>query len=366
MTLPRPNEGILSITPYVGGDSALEGGRRAIKLSSNESALGPSPQAVAAYMRAGTQLHRYPDGGSERLRQALAAHHGLPPGQIVCGNGSDEIISSLIHAYAGPGTEVLYSEHGFLMYRLGALSAGATPVAAPESAYTASVEAILERVSERTRMVFLANPNNPTGTYLSAAELERLHVGLPEHVLLVIDAAYAEYVNRNDYLAGAELVERARNVVMTRTFSKIYGLAALRLGWAYCPAHVADVVHRVRPPFNVNAAAQAAGVAALGDFAHTDAARIHNEIWLPRLSAEITALGLEVIPSVGNFFSVGFPEGGPHSAKEALAFLNRRGILPRGLAAYGLAGHLRFTVGLEAENLAVIDGIRDFLSEGHG
>jgi len=365
MTMPRPNEGILSITPYVGGDSALADGRRAIKLSSNESALGPSPRAIAAYMRAGAELHRYPDGGSERLRQALAERFGLPAAQIVCGNGSDEIINTLIHAYAGPGTEVLYSRHGFLMYRLGALAAGATPVAAPESEHTAAVESILECVSERTRMVFLANPNNPTGTYLSAGELERLHAGLPEHVLLVIDAAYAEYVSRNDYAPGMELVERAENVVMTRTFSKIYGLAALRLGWAYCPAHVAGVIHRVRPPFNVNAAAQAAGIAALADAPHIEAAHTHNDIWLPRLSAEIGALGLQVIPSVGNFISVGFASDGAHSAARALAFLNGRGILPRGLTAYGLPDHLRFTVGLGDENLAVIEAIGEFLSDSH-
>jgi histidinol-phosphate aminotransferase len=215
-------------------------------------------------------------------------------------------------------------------------------------------------------MVFLANPNNPTGTYLGASEVERLHAGLPEHVLLVIDAAYAEYVNRNDYAPGVELVDRAENVVMTRTFSKIYGLAALRLGWAYCPEHVAEVFHRVRSPFNVNAAAQAAGVAALEDLGHTERSRLHNDIWLPRLAAELKALGLEAIPSVGNFVSVGFGENGAGSAAQALAFLNARGILPRAIGAYGLGGHLRFTIGLEEENLAVIAGVREFLATRHG
>jgi len=366
MSTPRPTEGILSITPYVGGQAELEDGRRALKLSANESAFGPSPRAIAAYMRAGEELHRYPDGDAYRLRHALAERHGLPAERIVCGNGSDEIIGTLIHSYAGPGTEVLHSRHGFLMYRLNALASGATPVAAPETDYTASVDAILAAVTDRTRMVILANPNNPTGTYLPAAEVERLHAGLPEHVLLLVDAAYAEYVNRNDYSLGIELVDRAENVVMTRTFSKIYGLAALRLGWAYCPEHVASVFHRVRSPFNVNAAAQAAGVAALEDVAHIDAGRVHNNIWLPRLSAELRGLGLEVIPSNGNFVSVAFGEDGPGSAQNALAFLNARGILPRGIGAYGMPGHLRFTIGLEQENLAVVDGIRAFLASSNG
>lgn len=366
MTQPTPKDGILGISPYVGGDSEAEGDRRVIKLSANESAIGPSPRAVAAFTRTADALHRYPDGGADKLRCALSQAHGLPAERIICGSGSDEIISALIHSYAGPGDEVLYSAHGFLMYPLGAMAAGATPVTAAEDDYTVSVDALLSKVSERTKMVFLANPNNPTGTYISAAELARLHAGLPEHVMLVIDAAYAEYVMRNDYSPGMELVDAAQNVVMTRTFSKIYGLAALRLGWAYCPEHVAGVYHRVRSPFNVNAAAQAAGVAALEDIAHTEASRIHNDIWLPRLSAELAALGLNIIPSVGNFVSVEFGVDGPRSADAALAYLNRKGILPRRIAAYGMAGHLRFSIGLEEENLAVMAAVSDFLAGRDG
>ena len=366
MALPKPKDGILAITPYVGGDSEVEGKRRVLKLSSNESAIGPSPRAIAAFIRVADELHRYPDGGADKLRQALSSSYGLSADRIICGNGSDEIISALIQAYAGPGDEVLYSEHGFLMYPLGAMAAGATPVAAPEDNYTASVDALLAKLSERTKMVFLANPNNPTGTYVSAAELERLHAGLPEDVVLVVDSAYAEYVTRNDYSPGVELVSAAENVVMTRTFSKIYGLAALRLGWAYCPEHVAGVYHRVRSPFNVNAAAQAAGVAALEDIAHMDASRTHNDIWLPRLSAELAALGLDVIPSVGNFIAVDFGAEGPRSADAALAFLNGKGILPRRIAAYGMSGHLRFSIGREDENLAVIAAISEFLVGKNG
>ena len=364
MTIPTPRDGIMAIAPYVGGDASLDDGGVPVKMSANESPLGPSPGAIAAFTRASGELHRYPDGGADALRAAIGERHGLASERIVCGAGSDELINLLIGAYAGPGDEVLYSRHGFLMYKINAMSAGASPVAAREENYTASVDALLDAVTERTKMVFLANPNNPTGTYLPADELARLQAGLPDAVLLVIDAAYAEYVSRNDYSAGAELVQSADNVVMLRTFSKIYGLAALRLGWAYCPEHVVQVLQRVRSPFNVNSAAQAAGVAAVRDIAHTDKARTHNDIWLPRLTAEFNALGLEVIPSVGNFVSarVGTGEG----CQAALAFLNRRAILPRAIQAYGLPDHLRFSVGLEEENLRVIEALNEFVAKRHG
>jgi histidinol-phosphate aminotransferase len=364
MKKPIPKEGILAIAPYVGGDAELEGGGRAMKLSANESPLGPSPAAVAAYTRAAEDLHRYPDGGADRFREALGQVHGLAPARIVCGAGSDEIIGLLIRAYAGPGDEVLYSRHGFLMYKLNAMAAGATPVTAPEVEYTASVDALLEAVNERTKMVFLANPNNPTGTYISDAELRRLHQGLPDDVLLVVDSAYAEYVSRNDYSAGVDLVDSADNVVMTRTFSKIHGLAALRLGWAYCTEEVAQVFHRVRSPFNVNSAAQAAGMATLEDPVHMDAAMRHNDVWLPWLTQELTNLGLSVIPSVGNFVSVAFEPEGPKNAEAALAFLQSRGILPRNIAAYGLPNHVRITIGLEEENRAVAEAVAAFLGTG--
>src|SRR5712671_1989607 len=232
---PVPGPGILDISPYVGGESQADGVARPIRLASNESALGPSPKAVAAYKALAGEIHRYPDGGAHGLREALGRHHGLDPARIVCGAGSDELIALLLRGYAGPGTEVLYSRHGFLMYPIGAMSVGATPIAAPERALTGDVDALLERVTDRTRIVFIANPNNPTGTYLGADEMARLHSGLPSSVLLAIDAAYAEFVNRNDYQPGISLVDRAENVVMLRTFSKIYALAGLRLGWAYCP-----------------------------------------------------------------------------------------------------------------------------------
>ena len=260
---PVPGPGILDIAPYVPGEAKAEGVARPIRLASNESALGPSPMAIAAYRALADEIHRYPDGGSVDLRAALGRYHGLDPERIVCGAGSDELIALLIRAYAGVGDEVLYSRHGFLMHPIGARSVGATPVAVPEQDLTADVDGFLARVTDKTRIVFIANPNNPTGTYLSAEQLARLHRGLPRHVVLAIDAAYAEFVNRNDYEPGIALVNRADNVVMLRTFSKIYALAGLRLGWAYCPPAIADVLNRIRGPFNVSLAAQAAGVAAV-------------------------------------------------------------------------------------------------------
>src|SRR5437016_13901067 len=289
---PVPGPGILDIAPYVGGESKAEGVERPIRLASNESALGPSPKAITAYKALAEEIYRYPDGGAERLRAALGRHHGLDPARIVCGAGSDELIALLLRGYAGPGVEVVYSRHGFLMYPIGALAVGATPIAVPERALTADVDAILARVTERTRIVFIANPNNPTGTCLSADEMARLHAGLPPQVVLAIDAAYAEFVNRNDYEPGIALVNRAENVVMLRTFSKIYALAGLRLGWAYCPPALADVLNRIRGPFNVSAPALAAGVAAVEDVAAPARARAHNQHWLAWFSERLTAPGL--------------------------------------------------------------------------
>jgi histidinol-phosphate aminotransferase len=360
MTAPAPRPGILDIAPYVGGKSAVAGHAKPIKLSSNEGALGPSPRAMAAYARLAGELHRYPDGGAEKLRAAIGKRFGLDPARIVCGAGSDEIIALLTKSYAGPGDEVLYSQYGFVMYPIAAMAAGATPVTAAEKDFRTDVDALIARAGARTRLCFVANPNNPTGTYITAAELKRLREGLPAHTILVVDAAYAEYVTRNDYAHGAELVEARDDTVMTRTFSKIFALGGLRLGWAYAPPAIADVLNRVRGPFNVSAAAQEAGVAALEDLAFADLSRAHNDVWLPWLTRELAALGLQVVPSVGNFVLVGFPAA-PKDAAAANAALNAEGIIPRAVANYGLPGHLRVTIGSEAEMRAVVACLARFM-----
>ena len=359
--MPKPRPGILEIRAYVGGKAEVAGGRPAIKLSSNESAVGPSPRAVAAYADEAQRLHRYPDGGCTALRQKIAQRYNLDADRLVCGAGSDELIGLLVRAYAGPGDEVLYSAHGFLMYKLSALAAGAHPVTAPEKDLRADVDALLARVTSRTRIVFVANPNNPTGSYLTDKELARLHAGLPSDVLLVIDAAYAEFVTAPGYSAGEELALAHDNVVMTRTFSKLHGLASLRLGWMLGSPSVVDVVNRVRGPFNVGQPAQAAGVAALDDMEHQEKARAHNDRWLAWLAAEIAGLGLKVWPSVGNFLLVEFPAEPGRDAAAALRWLEGQGVIPREMGAYGLPHCLRISVGLEAENRAAVAALAGFL-----
>lgn len=359
---PAPRPGILDITPYIGGDANAPGFERPIRLASNESALGPSAKAVAAYRTLAGEIHRYPDGNTIELREALGRCHGLDPARIVCGAGSDELITLLLRCYAGPGDEVLYSRHGFLMYPINAMAVGATPIAAAERDLTTDVDAVLARVTERTRIVFIANPNNPTGTYLSVRELARLHAGLPSSVLLAIDAAYAEFVNRNDYEPGIALVNRADNVVMLRTFSKIYALAGLRLGWAYCPPAIADVLNRVRSPFNVGSAAQAAGIAAIEDVESFNRARAHNDQWLPWFSERLAVLGLQLTPSVGNFVLARFPDDPLRHADAAFAFLQSRGILTRKMGAYGLPEHLRITIGTGPEMETVAAALAEFMS----
>lgn len=358
---PVPRPGILDIAAYVPGKS-VAGGSSTHKLSSNESPLGASPEAVAAFSSVSNKLALYPDGSTEILRSAISARYGLAPENIVCGAGSDELLQLLAHAYLGPGDEAIYTQHGFLVYPIAIQSNGATPVVAREDEYTTSVDAILDCVTPRTRMVFLANPNNPTGTYVPNSEVKRLHAGLPQNVLLVLDAAYAEYVRRNDYEFGIELVATFDNVVMTRTFSKIHGLAALRLGWAYCPTHVADVVNRIRGPFNVSAPAIAAGVAAIGDLAFVEKAVEHNERWLPWLSQRLEALGLTVTPSVGNFLLVHFPDVDARSASAADVYLLSEGFILRRLESYGLPNALRLTIGAEDANRGVVGALQEFLA----
>lgn len=360
----RPKPGILDISPYVGGRAPEPGGTAAIKLSSNESALGPSPAAVAAYREAADGLSFYPEGSARALRETIGEIHGLDPERIVCGNGSDELLTLLAHIYVSPGDEVLFTEHAFLVYRIAALASGAIPVTVPEPDLRADVDAILARVNTRTRIIYLANPNNPTGTLLPAAEVRRLHTELPDSTLLVLDAAYAEYIEREDYDPGDALVSRFENVVMTRTFSKIYGLAALRVGWAYCPESIADAINRARGPFNVSVPAQRAASAALRDRDHVARSVAHNREWKSWLVEKIRAMGLAVGEAEGNFLLIRFPEH--RDARGADALLTLRGFILRRVDNYALPDCLRLTIGTEEANRGVARVLADYMYEKRG
>jgi histidinol-phosphate aminotransferase len=350
---------VLRLAPYQQGQSAIEGVAQPIKLSSNESSQGPSPRAIAAYQQAGLHLNRYPDGSQWGLRQAIGTAWGLDPRRIVCGNGSDELIQLMARAYVGDGDEALLSENGFVMSHIHCTAQGASLVIAPEAQYRVDVDAMLARVTGKTRFCTIANPNNPTGTYLSENELRRLHAGLPDNCLFLIDAAYAEYVTAPDYAAGAALVDEFDNVVMTRTFSKIYGLSSLRIGWAYCAPAVFDLVQRIRTPFNTNGPALAAAAAAVADDAYIAGIRDHNAGWRARISDFLTGLGIEVVPSQANFYLLRFPVSGGKSGTEAAAFLQSRGIIPR--PAGGSDQFLRITIGQDHENEAVLQALEEYM-----
>ena len=355
---PRPRPAVFTVGSYVGGESVLPGVDRVVKLSSNEGAFGPPPGAVAALAAHAPVLHRYPDGGVAALRRAIGARFGLDPARIVCGNGSDDLLTLLIQAYGGPGTELIMSEHGFSIYEIAAKLAGGAVRKAPERGLTTDVDAVLAQVGPATRMVFLANPNNPTGTLITAPEMRRLRDGLPADVLLVIDAAYAEYVARPDYEPGAALVGAGENTVMTRTFSKIFGLGGARLGWAYAPPAIVDVLNRMRAPFNVSSAAAAAAIAALEDEGWLARGQEHNTRARQALAARLVAAGLCVHPSEANFILVDF--GAAARAAAADAHLRKRGIIVRNVKSYGLPHCLRITVGTDAECDLVAEALTEF------
>lgn len=357
---------ILDIAPYVPGKSSIEGEARVIKLSSNETPFGPSAAAIEIYKQACDKLERYPDGSAHVLRDAIGKVYGLNADHIVCGAGSDELLNLLAQAYLQAGDEAIYTEHGFLVYKIAIQAAGATPVVAREVNLTTDVDEILKVVSPRTKIVFIANPNNPTGTFLTSEEVNRLRAELPDNVLLVLDGAYAEYVRRNDYEAGIEIVSNNKNVVMTRTFSKIYGLASLRIGWAFGPAAVIDVLNRIRGPFNVSGPAMFAGAAAIQDTAHRDIAVVHNEKWLGLMTEKLSELGLKVTPSVANFVLVHFDADGAHTAEAANEFLLSQRIIVRRMDAYGLPHALRITIGTRSDNEAVVEALMRFLGQGQG
>jgi histidinol-phosphate aminotransferase len=358
---PRPKTGILDIEPYVGGKSKVEGVAEPLKLSSNENILGSSPLAIAAFEQSAHKLQLYPDGKATPVREAVAAKYGLEPDRLIFGCGSDEVFTLLAQTYCEPGDNVVQGQYGFLAYRIAGRAAQAEVRFAPMPNLRFDVDQALALVDERTRIVFLDNPGNPTGGWLNRDEIERLHHGLPKGCILLLDGAYAEFVDDPAYSDGIDLARRADNIVLTRTFSKIHGLAALRVGWAYAPAEMVSAMERIRAPFNVNLPAQFAAVAALGDEEFQKRSQDLVWQWRPWLTQQIGGLGLEVMPSQGNFVLVGFAHDGDRTAKAAEAFLAGRGILVRGLANYGLPDHLRLTIGLEAHNRALVDALAAFI-----
>jgi histidinol-phosphate aminotransferase len=354
-----PKPGILKIAPYVGGESSLVGKGRVHKLSSNENPLGPSPAAIAAFTGASTSLARYPSSDHQNLRQAIGREHGLDPARLICGDGSDEVIAWLCHAYAGAGDEVLVTEHGFSMYRISALAAGATPVEVRETDRVVDVDKLLAGCTNRTRLVFIANPANPTGTMLSAHELERLAVGLPPAALLVLDGAYAEYAENFD--AGLALVNRRDNVFMTRTFSKIYGLGGLRVGWGYGPAAIIDVLNRLRGPFNLTAPSIAAAEAAVRDRDYLAHCHEENIKWREYLRQELAAIGIASDPSHTNFILARFSSEAQADAVDAALRASR--IIVRQVKGYKLPECLRITVGDETSCKLLVSVLQNFMKE---
>jgi histidinol-phosphate aminotransferase len=360
MTTASPRPEILGISPYVGGESTLPGINRIVKLSSNEGAFGVPPGAQAAIRDAISEVYRYPDGGADALREAIGRRFGLDPARIVCGAGSDDLIYQFCLAYGGPGRDIIMSAHGFAIFEIAGTYAGSRVIKVPERNLTADLDAMLAAVSPSTRLMFLANPNNPTGSMVPQAEIDRLRAALPPEVLLVLDSAYAEYVMREDYDPGIKLVDSSGNTVMTRTFSKVFGLGGMRIGWCYAPAHVVDVLNRVRAPFAVTLASQAAAIAALAEPGWVEKGREHNAIWRPRLAQGLEAAGIKVWPGEGNFVLADF--GTADRANAADAFMRTRGIIVRKIGAYGLPQCLRITVGTGEEVGIVVDALTAFMA----
>jgi histidinol-phosphate aminotransferase len=364
MTTPSPRSEILTIHPYVAGESEIPGANRTVKLSSNEGAFGVPPSAKAAIAAVTPDVFRYPDGSTEKLRAAIGKRWGLDPTRIVCGAGSDDLIYQLCLSYGGPGRDIIMSAHGFSIYHIAGTYAGSRVIKVPERNLTADLDAMLAAVSPASRLVFLANPNNPTGSMVSAEAVARFRATLPPEVLLVLDAAYAEYVTHADYDAGVKLVDATDNTVMTRTFSKIYGLGGMRIGWCYAPPAVVDVLDRVRGPFNVSVPAQAAAIAALAEPGWVEAGCAHNAVQRPRLAAAMKAAGLRVWPSEANFVLVDLES--VEIANAADAFMRSRGIIVRKVGGYGLPQCLRVTVGTTEEVDLVIEAFTEFMRHSRG
>lgn len=356
---PKPKPGILDIAPYVGGKSRIEGVAEPMKLSSNENALGAGEKAREAYQAALKNIHMYPDGRANKLRDAVAVHHGLEPERLIFGNGSDEVFALLNQTYLTAGDNIVSGQYGFLAYRISALANEASVKLAPEPDFKLTPEAVLAQVDDRTRIVYVSSPSNPTGSYNTAEEIRRLHEGLRPDVLLVVDEAYAEFVTAPDWETSFPLARQADNIVVTRTFSKIHGLGGLRVGFGYAPLKVAEAVDRIRLPFNVSVPGIETAVAALGDEAHQTASRELVETWRPRLTQAIRGFGFDVFPSAGNFVLVRFTDA-TRNAAAANDYLNSKGIIVRPVGGYGLPDCLRITVGTEDQNRAVIDALSEF------
>lgn len=356
--LPTPKPGILDIAPYVGGKSRIEGVAEPMKLSSNENMLGAGEKAREAYEAAVRNIHIYPDGRATKLRQAVADHHGLEPERLIFGNGSDEVFALLNQTYLTAGDNIVTGQYGFLAYRISAKANQAEVKLAPEPEFKATPEALLEQVDERTRIVYVSSPSNPTGSYNTGEEIRRLREGLRPDILLVIDEAYAEYVTEPDWETSFPLARDSDNIVVTRTFSKIHGLGGLRIGFGYAPLKVAEAVDRIRLPFNVSVPGIEAAVAALGDEAHQKASRELIHTWRPRLTQAIRGFGFDVLPSAGNFVLVRFKD--VDQSTRANDYLNSKGIIVRPVGGYGLPECLRITVGTEDQNRAVIDALSEF------
>ncbi|WP_425228611.1 histidinol-phosphate transaminase [Sphingomonas sp.] len=356
---PQPKPWIMGIAPYVPGRATTDDGRRVVKLSSNENPLGTPAAAREAFLKAAATLERYPDASGAIVREALAASHGLDPARIIYGNGSDEVLHLAAGAFSGPGDEVIFVHYGFAVYEIAARRTGAVPVIAPDKDYATDVDAVLACVTERTRVVFIANPNNPTGTYATREEVARLHAGLRSDILLVLDHAYAEYIEGDADDGGMDLARTAPNVLVTRTFSKMYGLAAERIGWGYAAAPIIEAMHRIRLPFSMTIAGQHAAVAALGDTDFVAHARAHNAEWRRWFIDQIAALGnagLRAVPSQANFVLVLFE--GRLTAEAAYKGLMDAGYIVRWLPGQGLAHGLRITVGTADECRGVIGALR--------
>ncbi len=362
MTHPQPKPWIMAIAPYVPGRSTTDDGRSVAKLSSNENPLGTAKEAIAAFTAGKTTLERYPDASAADLRSAIGKRYGLDPARVIYGTGSDEVLHLIAGAYAGPGDEVIFVRFGFSVYEIAARRVGAVPVVAPDADYATDVDAILAAVTPRTRIVFVANPNNPTGTFTPRSEIARLHAGLPSDVMLVIDQAYAEYIEAEDDDLGLEMAKTLPNVIITRTFSKIYGLAAERIGWGYGSAEAVGAMHRIRAPFNITTAGQKAAIAALEASGFVDYSRTHNAQWRGWLADEIAKLGnagLRAVPSKANFLLILFE--GAVNAETAYKALMDKGYIVRWLPGQGLPHGLRITIGTEAEVRGIANALREIV-----